>query len=67
MQVKIFQRGNINKLERELNDFLEENPYIEIKHIKQTGESYGDSEEILRRLRQLQLFLFGMRRNNSHD
>ncbi|WP_240076886.1 hypothetical protein [Enterococcus faecalis] len=46
MKVKIFQRGNINKLERELNDFLEENPYIEIKHIKQTGESYGDSEEV---------------------
>ncbi|MGL9971603.1 hypothetical protein [Enterococcus sp. DIV1420a] len=47
MQVKIFQSGNINKLERELNDFLEENPHIEIQHIKQTGESYGDAEEIL--------------------
>lgn len=47
MQVRIFQSGNINKLERELNNFLEDNPHIEIKDIKQTGESYGDAEEIL--------------------
>ncbi|MFG5564828.1 hypothetical protein ACFJYA_11310 [Enterococcus faecalis] len=46
MQVRIFQSGNINKLELELNNFLEENPYIEIKDIKQTGESYGDAKEI---------------------
>ncbi|HCT9621581.1 TPA: hypothetical protein OUC92_003214, partial [Enterococcus faecalis] len=41
------QSGNINKLESELNNFLEDNPHIETKDIKQTGESYGDAEEIL--------------------
>ncbi|MBL1223720.1 hypothetical protein [Enterococcus sp. BWR-S5] len=45
MQVEMFSDWDINQLERDIADFLEDNPDIKIKHVTHSSASFGTSDD----------------------